>query len=143
MYDEFLIVRNYGKFLQNFFKVHHRLSRRWDFCCIFDFLLDQLLEFVLIHYMFTICSLYIHYMFTIYSLYVHYIFTILRRWNFCRIFDFLLEQLLEFVLISRVDKAFSYRLIHYVKLSVFRGDQLEYNSEVTKSQRNRRRQRRL
>ena len=46
-----------------------------------------------IHYIFTIYSLYIHYIFTIYSLYIHYIFTILRRWDFCHIFYFMLEQL--------------------------------------------------
>ena len=33
------------------------MLKRWDFCHIFYFLLEQLLEFVLI----TICSLYIHY----------------------------------------------------------------------------------
>ena len=46
-----------------------------------------------VHYIFTTYSLYIYYIFTIYSLYVHYIFTILRRWDFCRIFDSLLKQL--------------------------------------------------
>ena len=33
--------------LQNFFQVHQRLLRRWDFCHIFYFLLEKLLEFVL------------------------------------------------------------------------------------------------
>ena len=56
--------------------IMQQLLRRWDFCRISHILFEQLSEFVLIHHMFTICSLYIHYIFTIYSLYIHHIFTI-------------------------------------------------------------------
>ena len=36
--------------VQNFFEVHQRLLRRWDFCLISDFLFDQLLDYVLTFY---------------------------------------------------------------------------------------------
>ena len=47
MYDDFLVVRMANS-LQNFFEVNQRLLRRWDFCCIFYFLPEHPLKFVLI-----------------------------------------------------------------------------------------------
>ena len=44
MYDDFLVVRKYGKLYAKFLL---GTLRRWNFWRIFDFLLEQVLEFVL------------------------------------------------------------------------------------------------
>ena len=47
MYDDFLVVSNYRKLSAKFLSGTLTLLRRWEFCRIFYFLLEQLLEFVL------------------------------------------------------------------------------------------------